>query len=551
MAVRWSDWDVTEALTATEALEAYGAEHRRTLARHALWRAGRLEYLLHKGRPPDHPLVQRYVPEEDRGTSSRGQIHAYRAIEKAREDDADTFVVKTGRQWGKSLLFVVICATMCIRAMREGTEVIRIPYAAPTGKQVDEFITPHFRMLQEHAPPELMPEQQGDSWVFPRGDRVVVSGCEDKKKADRLRGPRAHLAIVDEAGFIPIVDYVIESVLGWQLATTGGMMLVSSTPPESLDHAFVGVWEAAKAKGYAFESTSPEAPHMTEKLIKKLIARVGGQSTLAWLREALARLLVDPDITVFPEFSVNASTVVVERERPSHFHPCVIGDGGFVDLGVYAFGYYDFERDVTVIEDEVAMSRSRSDELDSAIAAKELELWGDHSVKRRRVDAPGQVRIDMSNPELQSDAFAATGKDVEWWEDAAEKANRRYWGPVTKPRSKTLGSMQAGANRVRVAISQQKLEVHPRCRTLIEHATNARWDNGRTDFVRVQDARSGKVLHHYDGAAALVYFVRDVDRSNPYPLLPDGVSEDDHFVHPSVAAKKRRVEDVFFPKKGR
>lgn len=514
--------------SAAEARRLLGPEAAQRAARHALWRRGDLTYLLHKGRDPDDPVVRRYVPERIRARTRRGQIDAHRAIARARAEGADTFVVKTGRQYGKSLYFVVESATMCVRSIIDKTEPTRIPYAAPSGKQVDEFITPHFRLLQQHAPPELRPEYESKSgsWVFPNGSRIVVAGCEDQAKAERLRGPRAHMAIVDEAGFIPIVDYVIESVLGWQLATTGGLMLVSSTPPVSLDHPFVALWETAKALGWAFESTTPEAPHMTPELIDKAIRRCGGEHTVAWKREGLGELISDPDKTVLPEFSEHHDLVVREWPRPEYFLPHVIGDGGFEDLSVYAFGYYDFKEDIDVIEDEVVMRRARSDQIDAKIAAKERELWGDMKVHRRRVDAPAQVRADMSREEWQSQA------------DSDEERDARHWQPVTKPTAKRIGSMQSGANHARVRIQDGRVAVHPRCKTIIAHAQSARWNRQRDSFERVKDSQ-GDPLHHYDGAATLIYFIRDLDHRNPYPAIPPGVTADDHFIPPALLAKQR------------
>jgi len=479
-------------------------------ARHALWRAGDLTYLLHEGREPTDPIVQRYVPPQLRGTGPRGQIHALEALEAARARAAALFVVLTGRQYGKSLFFVVWAAMLCVRAAIEGTEMVRIPYAAPSGKQVEQFITPHFLMLQEHAPPDLRPthDKQAGEWIFPRGDRIVVAGCEDVNKADRLRGPRAHAAIVDEGGFIPILDYVIESVLGWQLATTGGILLCSSTPPTSLDHPFVALTERAEEEGLLHRATTPEAPHMTAELLDKAIARCGGEHTVAWQREGLARLIVDPAATVLPEFGAS-ETVIGEHVRPQHFFPAVIGDGGFIDHAVYAFGYYDFEAALWIVEDELVFRRSRSDDMGAKIEEKAAELWPKLEVERRRVDASPQVRADMNR--------ADWGDEQEARAELPEGKEPPHWLSVTKPRGLPgQGSMERGVNHVRIMVSQGRIKVHPRCKTIIAHSTNARWNLARDSFVRVLDSKR-EPIHHYDGCAALVYAIRDMSQENPYP----------------------------------
>jgi hypothetical protein len=522
---------VTRILSAQEYLEEAGPDAVTVAARHACWRRGDLSYLLHEGRAPGDPVVERYVPPRLRGTGPRGQTQALAAIEEARARGADLFALRTGRQWGKSLLFATICAQLCVRSCLEKSEPVRIPYAAPSAKQVSEFILPHFERIALDAPPDLAPTYQAaaSSWVFPNGSRVVLAGCEDQGKAERLRGPRAHLAIVDEAGFVPIVDYVIESVLGWQLATTGGMLLLSSTPPVSLDHPFVALWERAVSAGASFTSTTPEAPHMSAPLLEKAITRSGGESTIAWRREGLAELLADPEIAVLPEFSASEVTVA-EHERPAWLLPHVIGDGGFEDMGVFLFGYYDFARDVDVIEDEVVVRRTRSDALDALIAAKERELWPGLTVHRRRVDAPPQVRADMSREEWAG-------------EDAP------HWQGVTKPPSR-FGSMQAGVNEARIRLARGAVRIHPRCQTLIAHCTSARWTPSRDGFVRVRDSR-GEPLHHYDGAAALVYFLRDLDRvSNPAPMhAPENVVQRIH-IEREERAKNNSLRTLFGGRKG-
>ncbi len=522
---------MTAPLTYDQAIAKLGEEQARTAARHALWKSGDLRYLLHDGRSPADPLVQRYVPG---GISARrGQIAMMELVERC-EATGDTPVFKCGRQIGKSRYFVVDASQFCVRrclaniaAGKRVLEPARIPYAAPTHKQVEDFIMPHFQLMHDHAPSELRPEFFKGDWVFPDESRVVIRGCEERRNADNLRGPRAHRCYIDEAGFISILEYVMGSVLGWQLATTGGIMLVSSSPPESPDHPFVGVWERAVERGCAFESTSPEAPHMTRALIERAIERCGGEESIAWKREGRAMLIVDPERTVLPEFTEHEAMVVREVERPAYFLPHAIGDAGFEDMDVVPLGYYDFARDLDVIEDEVVLKHARSDTLDAAIAAKEKQLWGSAKVHRRRIDAPPKVRADMSREEWQAEDP----------DDAVRK-----WGAVSRDGGRAKGRLRAAANAARVRLVRGRIAIHPRCKTIIAHAKHARWNDARDNFERVYDEH-GRPAHHYDGCAGLLYFLRDLNRaSNPFPKLPPGISDATHYIDPSMRPEHKHTK---------
>lgn len=448
---------------------------------------------------------------------------------------------------------------------------VRIPYAAPTGKQVKTFVHPHMRKLTEHAPDDIAPHINGDGeWVFPplqwlNADdepvrtklhggvrlvrfegreaeaellisRVAPHGCEDRKKADALRGTGTVLAIVDEARDIGILNYVLSSCLGpmlWEARSEWSedvdpKMLVASTPADDPDHPFPDVADAAKHRGAYMHATVYDCDHLSERDIADAIEEAGGEHTVAWQVEGLAKRVRDPKRAVFPEFDAEGHAVATEH--PRHFRPCVVGDGGHIDMALYGFGYFDFARDTFVLEDELTFRRTRSDITDEAIAAKEAELWGDRRVQKRRVDAPPQVRSDMNRDE--------------WGEPGRDRANAPHWAGVAKP----TGSMQKGVNRVRVLLSGKRLEIHPRCTTTIAHLNGARWNRQRSEFMRIRDEK-GEVLHHYDGAAMAVYFVRECDTTNPYPVLEHVTS--DYHVGPNAGRRTEAqvLTNLLYPKR--
>lgn len=533
---------------ADEARAELGDEPAQLAGRHSLWRSGDLSY-----------------------HCSQIQKRARGLVYRARRP-----VILTNRRYGKSRTMAVIADEYALRYPG-----VWVPYAAGTKVQVERFVMPHLRLLASHAPPDLAPEEVEGEWRFPplqwydsegrpvdsyadggvevqryfgrkideqiRSSVIVPVGCENRKYADRLRGPGTLVGIVDEAGQNPVLEYVVGDILGpmlWEARSKWGprchkVLPVTGTPPEEPDHPYARMVAEAEARSELHRATIYECDHLDARDIAEAIEDAGGESTPRWRREGLAIIEPDPEWTVLPEFTHHAELTVSEHERPAYYLPHVIGDAGFEDLGVLALGYYDFRADVDVIEDEIVTQRTRSDLLDAEVARKERALWGSPvgpppKVHRRRIDAQPQVRADMSREE---------------WQAIDEADAVRHWQGVGKPAGRAAGgSMKAGANSARVRIARGRVRVHPRCATIIAHARAARWDTQRDSFERVRDER-GRVLHHYDGAAALIYFLRDLDRkTNPFPALDPGVTADSHFIHPRVAQRARAVEQVFYGK---
>lgn len=514
-----------------EARDVLGAEAYPAV-RWQLWRAGVLDYLLHEG-----------------------QLRCLRAIGASRYR---RFVINVGRRWGKSRLMtwcavVLLWLRMCYRrgwltreqifAACEGFEWLakaatrtkrkaRVAYAAPTADMIKEFIEPHMDLMIAHAPPEMGLRKYDGDYVTADGDKIVMKGCEDRAKANRLRGSEADLAIVDEGGFIPILGYVVKSTLGIQLAETRGKMLMPSTPPESPDHPFVNFVAEAEQRGAYYHATTRDAPHITDEMWAELVDDVGGEDTVDAQRELFARIVRDPELVVLPEFGDH---LVREHARPSYFLPCIIGDLGFVDMTVIAFGYYDFAADCYVIEDEVAGARMLSDDLDAAIRAKTAELWPGIKVHRRRIDSTARERADLSA------------------EEGEPGDEGQHWNPVSRDGGEAKGRMRAFANKARIACKDGRVAVHPRCQTIIAHAKYARWAPNKRTFARVAD-ENGESLHHYDGCATLLYFLRDCDAStNPYPALPPGVAEVTHYIPPHLRQDdaKAKIRAIFGRGRGR
>lgn len=438
----------------------------------ACWRAGDLSYALHAG--------QKRAVDTVRAAYARGTRR---------------MVWNIARRFGKSRGAVNLVSEMCL------AKRVRIPYAGMTEGTVAGFIEPHMYDLQADAPDDLRPEKHGGDWVFPSTEaHVVMRGCEDRKKADRLRGPAADAGVIDEAGFIDDLAYVAKDVIMPQLLTTDGFLLLSSSPPRSPEHFFKTFALEAEAQGAYVHGTVYDAPHLSPEAIERQMRDAGGEHSDTWQREYLARFVVDAARAIVPEFESVEPFVVGTVDRPQHFDAYVVGDLGYADLTVLLFAYYHFELALIVVEDEAVLRKPTSDVIHAAVARKERELWGDRKPFLRAVDARGITLADLRK--LQPETQDEEGQAI----DPAR------WHAVAND------ELDAAVNALRVTLTRKKMLIHPRCQVLRAHLRGGTWNAQHTSFARIVNDQGG---HHFDGVAAAVYLNRTVrvnKNPNPDPL---------------------------------
>lgn len=493
------------ALTLAEADARYGPERVTVAARHALWRRGDLSWMHHDG--VDDP--------------ARGQRAAARLVTSGK---GRRYVFNIARRWGKSHFFAM---QACQRAVQ--VPKARIPYAASTVASLREFIIPIFSEILDTAPDDVRGVIVGDEVRFPNGSRIVLAACEDKLKANRLRGPKADLAIVDEAGFIPILRYVVTSVLLYQLATTRREMLIGSSPPETPAHEFVQMYAEAEVAGCAMRATIYDAPFVDRDTIAELCTDSGGPDAVSWRREGLAEFVVDVERALVPEFSRMESTIVVECGGGQDVDRYIVGDLGFEDLTFVLFAEWNFAAAMLEVVDEHVEARATTHDINHGVEAVRHERWGDAPIHHRALDASAIVLADMRR--LQDDD---------------DPTSEHAW------RMARNHERDAAVNQLRLAIARGRWRIHPRCEQLIAHMRNGIWNERRTDFDRV------KGYGHFDGVAAAMYLERAVDRThNPAPpasfnryaqIVTGGLAPP---AATSEVARLHRLRDAFRPRRDR
>jgi hypothetical protein len=439
---------------------------------------------------------------------------------------AARYVLEIARRWGKTWLFCVVAIEACLGGPKR-----RVVYGAPTLKDLQEFIIPTIEAIIEDAPASCRPHFDANKlhWTFPNGSYIHLFGCDDKRKANRGRGAGAFLVILDECGFIPILRYVIKSVLRPQLLHSGGRMLLGSTPAEQPDHDFTAICERAEANGNYSRRTIYDNPRLTPERIQVFIeddAKEEGLTPEAYRetddfrREYMAERVVNKLLVVLPEWEAMRGKLLVPIERPEFFNGQSVLDPGGNDPHAVQFGYYHFKLAAYVIEDELLLRNGENTaELVSGIQAKEKELWGTklwNGTLRGATEKPTD-ELMACLPEWMS---AVLDKHTERskqpfarWSDTNIQLVRDLYelhGVAFIPTQKH--DKEIHVNNLRVHINASKVYVNPRCVHTDRHFRSTTWANHkRKDYAR-------KAGEHGDLVDCATYGVRNLDKRNPEPI---------------------------------
>jgi hypothetical protein len=392
------------------------------------------------------------------------------------------YVINSSRRLGKSYF---LCAYAIEFAIQHPNAQIK--FASETQRSVKKIIIPLFRQLLETCPKNLKPKFKAHDGVFEfaNGSEIHIAGAA-MDQADSLRGTACDLAIIDEAGFVDELAYLVDSVLLPQTLTRPhAKIIMASTPSRTPDHPFVSKYmlQAMESGSYS-KYTIYDNPLLTPETIEEFKIEAGGEETTTWRREYLAEVVTEKERAIFPEATVDElmTKMVYEVRRPAYYIPITAVDLGYLDFTGILFGYYHFGLAKIVIEDEILINRATSHDIVQLILAKERELWGPNAPRMRVVDGPALVIADMNE-------------------------THRF-----NCRSPEKSDLSANVNRVRMDLSAENFIFHPRCTKTLAQLKFAVWDSNRKTFSR--NSGGG----HWDLAAALIYLAKHIDRvTNPTP----------------------------------
>lgn len=392
------------------------------------------------------------------------------------------------RRWGKTSKEFVIGSEVAIRKPDA-----RIRLIAPTQKAIDEILTDIVPPLLESCPNDLRPQWHAKEGCFewPNGSLMYVGGAEDLLKARRQRGRRSDLVIVDEASSIPVLDYLVKSiVLPQTLGRYGlppGRVIIASTPDDTAAAPFKALCNEAELRGAYLKLTIDDNEAISQAEKESMIEALGGREAVACRRELFCEFILDDRRAVVPEWKAEY-IAPPPPQRPwawEHLHRYVAMDIGGEDFTAVLFGYYDFAQAKLIIERELHWERNEA--LTNLIAADigraEFELWGKQPVFRRIADNNAIIFLqDLATTYGLS--FAPTSKD----------------------------ELVAMVNELRIFVRAGRLQVAPECKYLIGCLENGIWNQRHDKFERIPG------FGHVDHLAALIYLIRNLDQqTNPIP----------------------------------
>lgn len=421
------------------------------------------------------------------------------------------------RQRGKSFAALALACELCAR---QPGSIVR--YATLTGKSAKAIVLPTLGRPGERGTIlELCPADQApvvkehEGLVLWANGSVITFAGTDNEQFDRLRGPRAHLVIIDEAGFVADLERV-ESALLPQLTTTNGGVVYLSTPPESPSHPFLARYASARARGRAVHDTIDGNPRLGVAGVLAVAQREAARLGLTveqlyrstyWRREYLAEVVLEETRAAVPAWAdeVLVREVIKDVARPEHWDAYVGLDWGFGDPSAAVFGWHDVAHIRLIIEDEIEMRGSTLSEFARAVKAREVLLYGESRFNGTLLGAKDFLERTVPDVWLAkciSDAaprqpYLRVGDND--LQVLAELASEH--GYAVMPSRKDDKAMAVDA--LNTLLRQRRIIIHPRCVRLQEQLGSTLWNRSRTEWERT--ARD-----HGDLLDALVYLTRNI-----------------------------------------
>ncbi len=412
------------------------------------------------------------------------------------------YVIKCARRLGKSFFLL---STACSVARRKPGAIVR--YAAPTQKMVRKIIHPLMKIITDDCPVELRPVWKGADgmYLFPGTNSEIHIAGVNNGHADDHRGTYCDLFVIDEAGFVDDLHYLIHDVALPQLldedmaVVKDRRLLIASSPARSPAHEFKKISDEAEAEGN-YSHYDIFDGHYSKDIIRLFLKEDGvseeditallagdyeNVKSTTVLREYLALDVVDENFALCPEWK---QAYVQEFQTDKYFslyHKYDALDVGVRDLSVCLFAHYDFAQARLYIHDEFVINgpQMTTEVLARGIRAKEEALFPKMKIRKRVSDIDLLLIQDL------------------------HRLHNLYFEPTDK------GELEQMVNQVRIWVGAGRIIVHPRCKQTIGCLKSGVWNEQRKDFDR------SVTFGHFDAFAALMYLVRNVDTAtNPVPF---------------------------------
>lgn len=415
-------------------------------------------------------------------------------------DTTKTSAVVVSRRTGKTWWLMVESDMQC---RKQPNSIVKFIF--PQQKDAKLNIQPIMREILEGCPKHLKPifNSQDKAYIYPNGSVIQLSGA-NAGHVENIRGGKANLCIIDEAGFVDDLKYAIRSVLSPTIRTTGGKIIMASTPSKSPDHEFITDFMIPyQAAGRLKIFTIWDNPNFTDKIREEILSDYEPlrEKDPDFLREYMCKIAIDKEAAICSEFYDKKDSIVFSDtdedapEIPPHLDFYVGADIGYRDLTVMLFGYYDFRNAQLVILDELVMNGPT---MTTEALAKEVKLKEEIRFRQKDLKVEPYLRVMDNDLKLINDL---------------RKLHDIQFLPTKKD------NKDGAINEMKIWMGQGRIRIHERCKHLIYHLEYGQWNNKRTDFKRLADSPDKSVQGgHVDAIPALYYLIRNIHtHRNPYP----------------------------------
>jgi hypothetical protein len=384
----------------------------------------------------------------------------------------DEVVILCARQYGKSFMGTVLAIEDCLQM--PGSTILVV---GPTIKQTREIVAPRLRLICADAPEGLIrPSKSENKWFI--GESELILGGFDQESSSQ-RGKAVQRIYIEELVDSKPDHYMdaLRSDLGPALThAKDGKMIFLTTLPKIPDHPFITETLAqARLNNAVYSYTIYDNKALSQKQFDACVRRSGGIQTEHFRREYMNEIVRDRSIVIVPDYdeAIHVSDFII----PDMLNYEIYTDwGGVRDKTVSLLMAYSFLEGCDLVLDELSWPANTATEM---IVAQTKERWASKK-PAWWVDAPGQLQVDLK---------------------------RTHNMDVRMP---PKDDWESGINALANRFTQRKVKIKPHCALLRETCRSGMFNKNRTDFLR------STALGHCDAIAALMYGVRNLNRSNPF-----------------------------------
>jgi PBSX family phage terminase large subunit len=341
---------------------------------------------------------------------------------------------------------------------------------------------------------------------LPKNIDCYCEGANDEDAEGKIRGMTIQCWLGDEVSLYP--KNVFQQCL--TRLSAGARLALLTTNPDSLMHYLYQDYIAPRRISvHHFKIT--DNPTLNADYIEMLKNNYTG----VWYQRFIDGEWggAEEDM-VIPEYHKVRESILQTYDLPDSFVPMTSIDVGWRDFTFCVLGHYDFLSGEVRIDNELVIKKNMTtDLLARRLIDTELDTWG-REAKCRWTDIDLRLIEDMNR--LHGISMIATRKD----------------------------NKDAQINALRVLIRSGKIRINPRCEELDKQILGATWDKNR----KAQRTYSRTEEHgHFDGVDALLYWVRNVVKGNPYPDPSDQWRRDGLMISPKYRKKSDQQWQTLSP----